>query len=310
MNKKSMKTQLKKNPSDPAARASGGEPAKIGSQEGLVLATPGESFFGVVQRPLGDKRFVVENVTTGCMVDCRMKGSLRQWVKAEDWVLVGMRTYESDTQHYERRGEILLKYKDGQVKQLSKAGFLPHRAQGSDVPSHLEFVDFIGQDEFNRDSAASDAETDYSDEDESDQEVAPAFATSTTLCAREEYFPSPSSAKKSRKSSGKSSDSLILDVDFHHHLDFLPAVSVPTSGSTPAPSAPPPRRFAAAPAAQELVSIQARVKFWNEADCIGYATPLDKTQTKVRLHLSFFLSVFLGLRVYAHPTIMNRAVLM
>lgn len=200
-------------------------------------------------------------------------------------MLMSMRTYESDTQHYERRGEILLKYTDAQVKQLSKAGILPQRAQGSDAPSHREFVEFIGQDEWNQDDSAavthaSDAETDHSDEDESDQEDAPDFATATVLCAREEDLPSPSSTRKSRKSSGKSSDSLILDVDFHHHVGFLPLVSAPTSGSTPAPNAPPPRRSMATPPAPELVSIQARVKFWNEADGIGYATPLDKRQTK------------------------------
>jgi hypothetical protein len=40
------------------------------------LVTPGETFYGQVQRYLGDRRFVVDNVATGYMVPCRLKGSI------------------------------------------------------------------------------------------------------------------------------------------------------------------------------------------------------------------------------------------
>ena len=102
-----------------AAKAPGTEPAKNGSlaPAGLVLATPGETFYGQVRRCLGDRRFVVDNVATGCMVPCRLKGSMgRQWVGAEDWVLVSMRAYEKDNQYNERKGEILKRYDSHQVR--------------------------------------------------------------------------------------------------------------------------------------------------------------------------------------------------
>jgi hypothetical protein len=49
----------------------------------------------------------------------------RQFVKTGNWVLVSMRNYESENNFRERRGDILLKYTDKEVRQLSNAGELP-----------------------------------------------------------------------------------------------------------------------------------------------------------------------------------------
>ena len=60
-------------------------------------------------------------------------------IKAADWVLVSMRMYESENQYNDRKGEILLRYSDGQVRQLTKAGELRERA--SDQQSSVVFDD-------------------------------------------------------------------------------------------------------------------------------------------------------------------------
>jgi len=262
-----------------AAKAPGTEPAKNGSlaPAGLVLATPGETFYGQVRRCLGDRRFVVDNVATGCMVPCRLKGSMgRQWVRAEDWVLVSMRAYESDNEYNERKGEIMLRYESHQVRQLSKAGLLPQRALESDG-ANVEFVECIGQDQCN--GGDDDSETGRPDEDEGDQGDVPVFAAARAVCAREEDLPSPSTTTKSRRSSRKSSDSLVLDIDFHHPTTghFRPGASIPVAASTPARG---PTPHPCPPPAPHVVTIQAVVKFWYEAKGIGYATPQDKRQTK------------------------------
>jgi hypothetical protein len=60
------------------------------------------------------------------------------------------------------------------------------------------------------------------------------------------------------------------------------AACIPVAASTPARG--PHSRPCPPPAPQpQVVTIQAVVKFWNEAKGIGYATPQDKKQTKVRL---------------------------
>lgn len=243
------------------------------NSKGLVLATPGQTFYGLVLRALGDRRFHVENVATGSMVHCRLKGSMRRGenVLAGGWVLVSMREYESDTQYHDRKGEIVLKYTSCQVRQLVKARELSERASGSD--SHVAFVE---KDDWNEEDAGS-TSSPMSDESEGDQAMDVVFETPKLLFAREEDLPSPATSKKCQRPSCRARDPLIA-VDFHHAVGFLPDMSLPAPVAARAPAA---TVLPSLPTtAGALVSIQARVKFWDEANRTGYATPLDKSKTK------------------------------
>ena len=110
----------------------------------LVLAKEGQCY-GKVVRPMGDRRFKVELVASGTIVDCRLGGSVgykdrTQRVQTDDWVLVEMRDYESHTRHHERRGEICHKYSLQDARRLSKAGELPERA-ADQADSYVVFVE-------------------------------------------------------------------------------------------------------------------------------------------------------------------------
>jgi translation initiation factor 1A len=237
----------------------------------LVYATPGQSFYGLVLRALGDRRFHVENSATGSMVHCRLKGSMRRGerVLAGGWVLVSMREYESDTQHYDRKGEIVLRYTPTQLRQLIKAGEISERASGSDS------VVFVEQDDWNKENAGSPSSptSDASEDDEARDAVS---ETPKLLFAREEDLPSPATSKKSRRSSCRAADPLIA-IDFHHAVGFLADSSLPVPVAQAA-SAPVLRSLPTT--ASTLVSIQARVKFWDQVSGTGYATPVDKSKTK------------------------------
>ena len=257
----------------------------------LIFATPGESFYGKVVRPLGDRRFDVEDIARGTAVQCRLGGSVdykdrSQCVKADDWVLVAMRDYESETKHHERKGEILLRYSDKQVRQLEKAGVLPKSAAESRAADNIEFVD-ASSDEADESPRLQQRQaydmprtpTSESDEDEGEQEeqeVVPAFAA---LRVREENLPPPSITKHSRRSKGKSCDSLI-HIDLHQRVGFRPeAPPARVESHYPAP-------VRVAPVAPVTVTIRARVKFWDAKKGTGYATPVDGTQCGVDVRLT------------------------
>ena len=221
-------------------------------------------------RPLGDRRFEVQDFSKGSVVQCRLGGSVgykvrSQRVKVEDWVLVAMRDYESDTQHYDRKGEILLRYNDTQVRQLSNAGVLPQSARESLDTSSVVFVDadsFDEADEIPRmvQSRAYDMlktpTSDHSDEDEGEhddeQEVVPKFSAFRVL---EEDLPPPSFTKKVRRSAGKACDALI-QIDLHQRTGFRPQEDRPARVASQAP-------VRLAPVAPVSVTIRARVKFWD-----------------------------------------------
>lgn len=290
------------------ARIPGG--AKFGSSkprpkaaETLVLAQAGETFYGRVVRPLGDRRFTVENTSTGMMVACRLGGSVgfkdrsQSNIKAADLVLVCMRMYESETKYNDRKGEILLRYTDGQVRQLTKAGELQER--NPDAASSVVFV--AAEDEHdgpalkqrNHFIMPSTAESDESDEEESEEENVRALAFARVADADNDAFalPSPTvSQKKTRRTPAKESDSHI-PVDFHHCVGFVAEGSV-------APSAAPPVQFrrpvpVPAPAA---TWIRARVLFWDAAKGLGYATPEDKRQTKAGVDVKLTVECVAGLK--------------
>lgn len=244
------------------------------SSKQLVYATPGQTFYGLVVRALGDRRFHVENAATGSMVHCRLKGSMRRGerVLPGGWVLVSMREYESDTQHYDRKGEIVLKYTPTQLRQLIKAGEISERASGSD--SHVVFVE---QDDWNEGNGGSPSSptSDASEDDEARDAVS---ETPKLLFAREEDLPSPATSRKSRRSSCRAADPVIA-VDFHHAVGFLAEMSLPVPVAQAASASAPVRRSFPT-TASTLVSIQARVKFWDQVSGTGYATPVDKSKTK------------------------------
>jgi translation initiation factor IF-1 len=251
--------------------------------KGLVLAKEGQCY-GKVVRPMGDRRFKVELVASGDIVDCRLGGSVgykdrTQRVQTDDWVLVEMRDYESHTRHHERRGEICHKYSLQDARRLSKAGELPERA-ADQADSYVVFVESestldegsrmrISKQRYNYDMP----ETPTSDEEQEEQEAVPASAV--FLHAREEDLPSPAAAKKSEKiSNGGSISHTVVEIDFHHEVGWIPAPIPPTHirpiwGQTH--SLPPP---------PQAITILARVKHWCPYTKKGWVTPVDKSQTK------------------------------
>ncbi len=225
----------------------------------------------------------MENVATGRLVHCRLKGSVKrkEFVRVEDWVLVAMRDYESDTEHYDRKGEILLKYSAPEVRQLSKAGELPERDAGARQASNVVFVDDCGfeQDglssqQRNFDMPSDGSEDDESDEDEGDQVEQDAVRV---FCVQAEELPSPTFTKKPRSRHSRPPSDSLIQIDFHHPVDFLPVCSDPVARTRATPA-----RVVApiAPPAPVSVTIRARVKFWDAEKGIGFATPEDKSQTK------------------------------
>lgn len=286
--------------------ASGSELAN-NSSRGLVYAVRGESFYGLVLRAKGDRRFDVENVTDGSVVHCRLKGSMRrkEFVKAEDWVLVSMRDYESDTEYHQRRGEIVLKYTGPQLRQLQKAGELPDRDAGLRHTSNVDFVDDWMQE--NGSSSVSLQHHDIDDphhqsdegsgEDEGDHHVDQDAAR--VLCERADDLPSPTFVKKSRsRRSCQPSDS-VIQLDFHHAVGFQPVRCDPVAQTTPARVTLPSRvapLAPRAPPAPATVTIRARVKFWDAAKGIGYATPEDKSQTKAGVDVKLTAECVEGLK--------------
>jgi translation initiation factor IF-1 len=286
----------------PSKAKSGPIKTKQKASDALVLAQPGETFYGRVVRALGDRRFTVENTSTGMMVPCRLGGSVgykdrsQANIKAADWVLVSMRMYESENQYNDRKGEILLRYSDGQVRQLTKAGELRERA--SDQQSSVVFVtqeDYAAEKQSVaalRQSSHFDVPSDSSesDEEEEEQETVRTLALARVAHQYGDALPSPTACKsKSRKPSAQASDSLI-QLDFHHSLSDSVRLSRGFSieGAVAAEAAPsqtpnPPRFYRPAPApapAPVATWIRARVRFWDAAKGIGYAIPEDKSQTK------------------------------
>jgi len=256
---------------EPADKGSDDREAPGSNSKGLVYATPGETFYGLVVRALGDRRFHVENAATGSVVHCRLKGSMRRgdFVLAGGWVLVSMREYESDTQYHDRKGEIVLKYTPCQLRRLIKAGEISER-RGSD--SHVVFVE---QEDWNKDNACSPSSP-TSQGSEGDQARDAVCETPKLLFAREEDLPSPATSKKCRRSSCRAADPVIA-VDFHHAVGFVPDRSLPVAVAHAAPA---PVLRSLPTTASTLVSIQARVKFWDQVSGMGYATPVDKSKTK------------------------------
>ena len=87
-----------------------------------------------------------------------------------------MRTYETDNQYNERKGEILKRYDSHQVRQLPRAGLLPQRALESGGANiiYSSQRECIGQDQCT--GGEGDSETGRLDEDEGDQEDVPVCA--------------------------------------------------------------------------------------------------------------------------------------
>jgi translation initiation factor IF-1 len=246
------------------------------------LASPPDTFYGRVLRNLGDARFSVLVLPQAREVQCTVTGRMRQthglkhnWISAEDIVLVAMRQYESDTQHHRMSGDIVLKYDRHQVIRLQNAGLLVLPEAQSDG-SNVEFVDMPDiQTQFDGGAAAADS-GDLPEGDQQDEQVRRAVMAAADR-GREEDLPSPAirNRSNSRNRSRKSSPAPVLDVDFHHPVDFHPGVSTAAAGPAAAPRPPPPP--------SHFVTIDARFVFWNEKEGFGYAKPVDNTQTKVRL---------------------------
>ena len=230
--------------------------------KGLVLAKEGQCY-GKVVRPMGDRRFKVELVASGTIVDCRLGGSVgykdrTQRVQTDDWVLVEMRDYESHTRHHERRGEICHKYSLQDARRLSKAGELPERA-ADQADSYVVFVESESTlDEGSRIRISKQRyyydmpETPTSDEEELEEEQEAVPASAVFLRMREEDLPSPATTKKTRRSSDSSASSHNLtEIDFHHEVGWMPS-----SGPAPAASRPPRRTL---PPPPKAITILARV---------------------------------------------------
>jgi hypothetical protein len=189
-----------------------------------------------------------------------------------------MRNYESENNFRERRGDILLKYTDKEVRQLSNAGELPSERISEQRASDSAVL-FVDKDECNPKHCNRTAELDMpedetDEEEDGDQDLAAAAAAVRLLCVLEEELPPPSSSKKSRRQSKKSSESLVA-LDFHHSVSFIPSAPLATSEKA---CPPPPLHRALLPS--PTLTIRARVKFWDKSSRMGYATPMDKSQTK------------------------------
>ncbi|KAM0674524.1 hypothetical protein GVAV_002140 [Gurleya vavrai] len=86
----------------------------------LTYATPGESVYGQILRPLGQGRFFV-NCSDYIQRTSKICGRMHKktWVTINDFVLVSLRPDEAD------KGDIVCKYLPNEVKILRESHQLP-----------------------------------------------------------------------------------------------------------------------------------------------------------------------------------------
>jgi cold shock CspA family protein len=217
------------------------------------------------------------------------------FVAVGDWVLVSMRDYESDTEHYDRKGEILLKYTAPQVRQLMKAGELPERNAEMRQKSAVAFTDDWTPDDcrFLLQHRDVDVPSDGSDDDDGDYHDA--VHDARVLSMHADGLPSPTFMKKSRNRRSRESFDSLVQVDFHHPVGFQPDCCGSVAPKTTAQRSH--HVAAPAPPAPISVTIRARVKFWDAAKGMGFATPEDKSQTKAGVDVMLTAECVEGLKM-------------
>lgn len=120
-----------------------------------------------------------------------------------------MRDYESNTVHYEQKGEVLLKYTTAQVRQLSRAGVLPERTMGAS--QDVDVVEFVeGSNEAEVFGETQQRDMPSEDSDESDQQVAVGISFTQV-----EELPSPCVKKsRNRRSQHSTKEQILLEFRF------------------------------------------------------------------------------------------------
>ena len=220
-----------------------------------VLSITGQTSYGLIVKDLGNRHFNVENLATGSLVFCRLKGSLRRRVKPGDYVLFEVHDWESENDFHRRMGEVVLQYSAEQARRLMRAGLLPERA--SDQTSRVEFVQADGAvDEVPAGSKPLGLHrVPYgmhdmmpSSDDDSD-DCAPVMARDNG----DGELPSvPCQSKCKSRCRSRPAASLIEGIDFHHAIPGVGAGFV---------------------AACPFVSIRVTTKFWHAEKGLGYAVP-------------------------------------
>ena len=113
--------------------------------EELIEAEPGQTEYGIVLKPFGDRRFLVKLVSTGKLLECRLAGKIPRGrdnrIEEGDYVLVEIRIDESDTDMHKRRGTIVLKYTLKEINKLQKKGELIERRSSQLQELFVDFVD-------------------------------------------------------------------------------------------------------------------------------------------------------------------------
>lgn len=113
------------------------------SKRELVYKVPSESDYGFIKTMSGDKRAIVLCLSDGKEYQCRIAGSLHQWIKREDIVLIGLRDFEPG------KGDIIWRYTPEEARKLIKAGEIQHNIKinedkFSGRSSNIDFVDNQG----------------------------------------------------------------------------------------------------------------------------------------------------------------------
>jgi translation initiation factor 1A len=117
----------------------GGRGGGRGRQKGalkreLVYKTDGETEYAQVTRMLGNSRVETLCIADGRTRQCKIRGSLRVWIQAQDIVLISLRDFQ-DT-----KADVIWKYTADEARKLKRSGALPEATKLNETDSGRTFI--------------------------------------------------------------------------------------------------------------------------------------------------------------------------
>jgi translation initiation factor 1A len=102
----------------------GGRGGGRGRQKGalkreLVFKTDGETEYAQVTKMLGNSRVETLCIADGRTRQCKIRGSLRVWIQAQDIVLISLRDFQDE------KADVIWKYTADEARKLKRSGALP-----------------------------------------------------------------------------------------------------------------------------------------------------------------------------------------
>jgi len=141
-----------------------------GAKRELILKDEGQEY-AQVQKMLGNGRLEAM-CFDGTKRLCHIRGKLRkrQWINAQDIILVGLRDYQ------DQKADVIMKYNSDEARRLKNMGHLPDSVNiefEQDDNAYVDFEDNEDDEEFDVPEQPYQPEiSDSSEDDESDDDLA------------------------------------------------------------------------------------------------------------------------------------------